>query len=524
MNLIMKTLIDELAKTKIDFDAIAFCEYKPDEKVSGKKVYDLNNFSKSLRDFDKSFSGLIQEFLQNEEFDFTLGSILTIKLSSQNKVSPKYKSIKKIFIVGLGEKTKTKSNRKGIFDLVKRAKSEKVEKLAVKYPENSDLVIETAILASYEFTKYKTKDESAKKTAKAEAKKLSEIRVLVDNLAQADKKSVKNSQTIAEATCLARDLVWEPACEVTPTYLANEAKKLDGKVIKVTVKEASECKKLGMGSFLAVAQGSDQPPKFIELSYKPTGKIKKHIGLIGKGVTFDSGGLSLKPAKAMEMMKEDMAGAAAIIGIMTAVNKIQPANIQITAIIAATENMPSGKAYKPGDVITAMNGKTIEVNNTDAEGRLTLADAITYLSQKFPDEIVDFATLTGACTVALGNICAGLMGNDQELIERIKASAARQGELFWQLPLYAEYKEKLKSPIADLINAGSGGQAGAQNGALFIQEFVGNQKDSEKQIPWAHLDIAGPCWLDAENEWSPKGASGIPVRTIMDYLLTANNS
>lgn len=515
----MKTLVEEFSKTKFDFDAIAFFEYKTGENISSKKQYDLANFSKGIRDFDKASSGLIQEYLQTEEFEFGLGSVLVIKLSSQNKISAKFKSIKKIFIVGLGEKDKAKSSRKAVAELVKRARAEKVEKIGLRYSDSPDLVIETSILLSYEFTKYKSKDEKSAKDSKKN-KKLQELRVLVDSLTTNDKKLVKNAQIIAESTCLTRDLVWEPACEVTPTYLANEAKKLDGKVVKVSIKEAAECKKLGMGSFLAVAQGSDQPPKFIEFSYKPSGKIKKHIGLVGKGVTFDSGGLSLKPAKAMEMMKEDMAGAAAIIGIMNAVSKIQPANIQITAIIAAAENMPSGKALKPGDVITAMNGKTIEVNNTDAEGRLTLADAIVYLSQKFPDEIIDFATLTGACTVALGNICAGLMGNDQELIERIKAAAERTGELFWQLPLYPEYKEKLKSTIADLINAGSGGQAGAQNGALFIQEFVGKQKDSDKQIPWSHLDIAGPCWLDSDSDWSPKGASGIPVRTIVNYLLT----
>jgi leucyl aminopeptidase len=304
--------------------------------------------------------------------------------------------------------------------------------------------------------------------------------------------------------------------------LAEQAKLIDTKnnTIKVKILEQKDCEKLGMGAYLAVSQGSDQPPKFIEISYTPLGKIKKHIALVGKGVTFDSGGLSLKPAKSMEMMKEDMSGAAAVIGIMNAIAKSQPKGVQITAIIAATENMPSGKAYRPGDVIIAMNGKTIEVNNTDAEGRLTLADAIAYVSKKNPDEIIDFATLTGACMVALGNVCAGLMTNNQELLERVKASAERSGELMWQLPLYEEYKEGLKSTIADLINAGSGGKAGAQNGGLFIQEFIGKKKDSEEVIPWLHIDIAGPCWFDQDMDWSPKGASGIPVRTILDYIST----
>jgi leucyl aminopeptidase len=204
---------------------------------------------------------------------------------------------------------------------------------------------------------------------------------------------------------------------------------------------------------------------------------------------------------------------------MTAISQLQPAGVQVTGLIAATENMPSGKAYRPGDVITAMNGKTIEVNNTDAEGRLTLADAVAYASTKNPDEIIDIATLTGACITALGNICAGLMTNDQALLERVKASAEEQGERMWQLPLYDEYKEKLKSTIADLINAGSGGQAGAQNGGLFIKEFIGKKPRSEEQIPWLHIDIAGPCWFEDAQDWSPKGASGIPVRTLVAYIL-----
>ncbi len=223
-------------------------------------------------------------------------------------------------------------------------------------------------------------------------------------------------------------------------------------------------------------------------------------------------------------MKEDMSGAASTLAVMTALGELKPENIKITGIIAATENMPSGKAYRPGDVITAMNGKTIEVNNTDAEGRLTLADAVAYVSKKHPDEIIDIATLTGACMTALGNQCAGLMTNNQDLLDRVKVSADRQGELMWQLPLYDEYKARLKSDIADLKNAGSGGQAGAQNGGLFIQEFIGNKPKSSKkapdeQIPWLHIDIAGPCWLEEANDWSPSGASGMPTRTLLDYIL-----
>jgi len=501
-NVLMKISLEKfLLSTKFISDTLVLFDSK------SKKI------SQSIQDIDSDFAGIIKDSIQMEEFDFALAATLVITINKQVKVASRYKNLRKIILVGLGEKIDTKSNRKAYASAVRAAKSSKAEKLLVYMPQEPVLFAETAILLSYEFNKYKTQD--SKKTDK----KLQEIKVLVDDVKSQDKKLFKNAQIIAESTLIAKDLVWEPACVVTPSYLADKAKEIKAENIKVTVKEAAECKKLGMGSFLAVSYGSDQPPKFIEITYKPTGKIKKHIALIGKGVTFDSGGLSLKPAKSMEMMKEDMSGAAAIIGIMNAISKIQPSGIQITAIIAATENMPSSKAYRPGDVITAMNGKTIEVNNTDAEGRLTLADAVAYASTKYPDEIIDFATLTGACMVALGNICAGLMGNDQDLIERLKKSSEATAEMMWQLPLYDEYKKALKSTIADLINANSQGKAGAQNGALFIQEFVGKQKDSDKVIPWAHIDIAGPCWFDQDMDYSGKGASGMPVRTIMHYLL-----
>ncbi len=515
----MKVSLDKfLIATKFTTDALALVIASPEKKAKAK------NYSKTLLDLDKCFKGLIIEAIEAEEFDFSAASTLLITLNSHNKVAPNVNTVKKIILVGLGEESKidNKVLRKASASLIRAAKSNKVERLTAIFPKNPDILAEAAVLINYEFDKYKSVDKKTDKTEK-KVKKLSEVKILVESLEKTDKETVKNAVIKAEATCISRDLIWEPPCVMTPSYLAEEAKKIANSkntTIKVKVLEQKDCEKLGMGAYLAVSQGSDQPPKFIEITYTPVGKVKKHIALIGKGVTFDSGGLSLKPAKAMEMMKEDMSGAAAIIGIMNAVAQIQPKGVQITAIIAATENMPSGRAYRPGDVIIAMNGKTIEVNNTDAEGRLTLADAVAYVSKKDPDEIIDFATLTGACVVALGNVCAGLMTNNQELLDRVKASADRTGELMWQLPLYEEYKEGLKSTIADLINAGSGGKAGAQNGGLFIQEFIGKQKNSEQQIPWLHIDIAGPCWFEQDMDWAPKGASGIPVRTILDYIST----
>lgn len=504
----MKISVEKLLKSsKISSDTLLVFA-----KSQKKKSFD-----KELSDIDKEFSGLIKDYVQMEEFKFDNAKTLTIALTKQNKVSTRMKSIKKLILVGLGdgkEENDKKLLRKAYASAIRSAKARKAQKLLAFSVSDPVLLAEQSVLLTYSFDKYKSESKKSPKKPT-----ISELKISSSQVSAGIKKKIKEAQIIAESTCKARDLVWEPPCVVTPSFLAAEAKKIKAKNIRVTVKEAADCKKLGMGAYLAVAQAGDQAPKFIEITYKPTGKVKKHIALIGKGVTFDSGGLSLKPPKAMEMMKEDMSGSAAIIGIMNAISKIQPSGLQITAIIAATENMPSGKAYKPGDVITAMNGKTIEVNNTDAEGRLTLADAVTYASKKYPDEIIDFATLTGACMVALGNVCAGLMGNNQDLIDKLKESSAEVGELMWQLPLYEEYKKGLKSTIADVINAGSGGKAGAQNGALFIQEFVGEQKDAKEPIPWAHIDIAGPCWYDQDMDWAPKGASGMPVRTILNYIL-----
>lgn len=499
--IIMKILLEKFnPKLKLNSDTLIIFDSK------SKKI------SKDISDLDEDLSGLIKEHLQVEGYDFAPNSSSIINISKQIKIAAKYKSLKRVILIGLGDNL-----RKAYALAFRTAKTAKAERIIIYKAQDPSLFAQTAILLDYEFLKYKSNKEDKK------SKKILELKILVDEIKASDKKLLKQSLVISKATCLARDLVWEPASVVTPSYLADKAKEIKSEYIKLNIKEASECKKLGMGAFLAVASGSDEAPKFIEFNYKPNGKIKKHIALIGKGVTFDSGGLSLKPPKAMEMMKEDMSGAAAILGIMQALSELDLNNIQVTAIIAATENMPSGKAYRPGDVIMAMNGKSIEVNNTDAEGRLTLADAVAYVSNKYPDEIIDFATLTGACTVALGNICSGLMGNNEDLIKNLEQASQVTGELVWNLPLYDEYKKALKSTIADLINANSQGKAGAQNGALFIQEFVGKQKDSDKYIPWAHLDIAGPCWFDQDMDYSPKGASGVPVRTIMQYLIQEND-
>ncbi|KKU95471.1 MAG: putative cytosol aminopeptidase, partial [Candidatus Gottesmanbacteria bacterium GW2011_GWA1_48_13] len=319
-------------------------------------------------------------------------------------------------------------------------------------------------------------------------------------------------ETVAQAVCFARDLVNEPPSLTTPTYLSRQALGIAkaSALVSCEVLDKSDMEKLGMGGILGIARGSDEEPKFIKLSYAGGGR--KTVALVGKGITFDSGGLSLKSSEGMETMKIDMAGAAAILGIFQALTVLKP-KVNVVGLICATENMPSGGAIKPGDVVTAMNGKTIEILNTDAEGRVVLADGLSYAVEKVkPDVMVDLATLTGACMVALGEEISGLFANDAKLAQSLKEAAEQSGEKIWELPLAKEYKELLKSSVADIKNISGKRYGGAINGALFLQEFVPDN------IPWAHLDIAGPAWAEKDTPLEPRGATGVGVRMMLCWL------
>jgi leucyl aminopeptidase len=367
-------------------------------------------------------------------------------------------------------------------------------------------VVEGAILGTYTFDRYKRE-----KTDKhVETLRLSEPDGRYRREAT---EGARRGQIFAEATWFARDLVNAPANDVHPTHLAEvaaEIAKAGG--IKLQVLERDDCEKLGMGAFLGVAAGSEQPPKFIHLSWTPS-RSRKKVAVIGKGITFDSGGLDLKSAEGMLRMKDDMSGAAAVLGIMRALPALKP-QVEVHGLIAATENMPSGAAIRPGDVLRAMNGTTIEIGNTDAEGRLTLADGICYAIQKInADEIVDMATLTGACVVALGPLVSGLFSNNEDLAKRLMTAAAAAGERVWRLPLVDEYRENLKSDVADMNNVGPRG-GGAITAGLFLKEFAGDR-------PWAHFDIAGPAFLEKDTPLAPKGGTGCAVRTILTFLTDA---
>ncbi len=328
------------------------------------------------------------------------------------------------------------------------------------------------------------------------------------------REGLRRAELAAEATCFARDLINEPAYSVTATALAETARAIAREsALRVRVLDRAACERMGMGAFLGVNRGSVEPPRFIHLTYAPRRAARRRIALVGKGITFDSGGLDLKTAEGMATMKGDMSGAAAVLGVLKVLSRLRPA-VEVHGLIAATDNMPSGSATKPGDVLRAMNGKTIEVNNTDAEGRLTLADAIAYARKEVkPHEIVDIATLTGAAAIALGSLCAGAMTNNPGLQARVLAAGERAGERLWPLPLIDEYREGLRSEVADLRNTGPR-PGGAITAGLFIREFAGD-------TPWVHLDIAGAAFTDRDLPYAAKGGVGFGTRTLLEFVLAA---
>jgi len=366
-------------------------------------------------------------------------------------------------------------------------------------------IAEGALLGLYQFRRHLTKE--------AEHGEIERLTIVDPDEANvpALEQGCRRGEVTATAANLARDMVNEPSNYMTPTDLAAEAVRVaetHGLAHEVLDKEQIE--ELAMGALLGVARGSHQPPKFIVLRYRGRDSEDVDIALVGKAITFDSGGISLKPSNSMLDMKADMAGGAAVTGAMTAIAQLKPA-VNVLALVPATENMPGGNALKPADVVTAMEGKTIEIISTDAEGRLILADALGYARKQGAKRIVDVATLTGACVVALGTICTGVFGNDQELIDQVVAAGTEAGEKMWHLPTFDEYKEQNKSDVADIKNSG-GRDAGAITAALFIGEFAGD-------TPWVHLDIAGTDVTDKQKKYYVKGATGIPVRTLVNLVL-----
>lgn len=365
-------------------------------------------------------------------------------------------------------------------------------------------LVEGAQLAAYQFNKYRTNNKPA-----AEIKFLTLFKPGLKQTA-ALQKAVDTAQTIVPGVFLARDLINEPPSIATARFLGDQATRFcRGRGLKVEVWDKKKIAGMRLAGLLAVNRGSHEEPRFIRIHYKPARTPKKKVALIGKGITFDSGGLSLKPSKSMETMKLDMAGGAAVIATMSCLPKLG-LDVEVTGYIPTTDNLPGYNAQKPGDVIQYLNGKSIEVLNTDAEGRLILADALALAAQQKPDYMINLATLTGACMVALGSLVAGLFSNHQPLADALLRSAGETGERLWQMPLVKEYKDSIKSSVADMKNIG-GSHGGAIIAALILQEFVGD-------VPWAHLDIAGPAFAEGDNLICPKGGTGFGVRTLINFL------
>lgn len=460
-----------------------------------------------IQNVDLEWKGFISTLMKQGDFK---GELFECRLFYTQGALP----AKRVLLTGLG--------KKGEFDLEKwRGAASKagqfirnsgikqfvfpIKKLdGLSENELAESFVTGLLLGVYQFNEFKTLErDKIKEIGEAVllGEKDEEIKLISDGL--------RTGEIISEAVYMARDLVNGPSNQVTPTVLAEKAQQIArNHDMEIQVLEVSQAEAMGMGAFSAVAKGSQEPGKFITLEYNK-GKGLDTIALVGKGITFDSGGISIKPSEGMDRMKDDMSGAAGVLATMQAAAKLKlPLNL--VGVIPATENLPSGKAYKPGDILKTLSGQTVEVISTDAEGRLILSDALTYSLRLKPKAIVDLATLTGACVIALGDYVIGLFGNDESLLKRVEEASAKTGENVWKLPLWDEYFGYLKSDVADFRNVGTRA-AGAIIGAIFLSKFV-------EKIPWVHLDIAGPASIEKERPYIPKGGTGAGVRLVVQLL------
>lgn len=457
----------------------------------------------------------IASFIEKEGFEGGTGEWICVPILNDEKST-------KVAFLGMGEKrvVDEDSYRKLGGQLAKRIREAKAKNVTVSWEAIASLgvpgreamraFVEGLRLGGYVFHSYHAEHQEKHKKSVAKS-----VRIFVDNtiLATAMQRGLEEAEALVQGVVLSRDLVNTPSMDMAPQHMADVGDQVAGmsKRIKIKHLDKARMEKLGMGAVLSVAQGSLHEPKGVHLIYTPTKKAKRSIAIVGKAVTFDSGGLSLKPADGMMTMKMDMAGGAAVLGLFRALANVD-VDVEVHGIFLAVENMPSGSAYRPGDVVKAMDGTTIEILNTDAEGRVTLADALAYAKTFEPDVIIDLATLTGACITALGEEIAGAMGNDRKLVDKLIGYGKQTGEPLWELPMFPSYEEHVKSKIANLKNTGARGQAGAIAGAMFLKRFVGNTS-------WVHLDIAGPAYAEREaRPDTPVGGTGFGVRLLMRYL------
>jgi len=491
---------------KLSLETASPADARADVLVVGRHVTG-GRPSPEVGALDKKLSGMLEEVLKAERFEGKAGQISHFHTAGRIAAG-------RVLVVGLGQRKAgdAEAVRRGAAAAIRRARDLGASSAAVFMSadgltarDRAHAIVEGATLGTYRFDRY-LKEKSDKV--------IQSLSVVEPDRSHhpAAREGLKLGEIFGRATCLARDLVNEPANVLTPSYLAKRAEEIaQAGGLGLKVLERADCAKLSMGAYLGVAQGSQEPPKFIHLTYAPR-RPRKRVAVIGKGITFDSGGLDLKTADGMLRMKDDMSGAAAVLGIFEALPRLKPP-IEVHGLVAATENMPSGTAQRPGDVVRAMNGLTIEIGNTDAEGRLTLADALAYaVQQAKPDEMIDLATLTGAVVIALGQGISGLFASHDDLAHRLLAGAEGAGERLWRLPLFDEYKEGLKSDVADLNNVSSQRGAGAIVAGLFMRDFTSG-------VPWAHLDIAGTAFSEREHPLGPKGGTGVGVRTVLNHLL-----
>ena len=486
--------------TKIEAGAIVVNFFEGMERNEGE-----------IATIDKALDGAISQLISQGEIKGKLNEITVVHSLGKLPAT-------RVVVVGLGKKEELSQDKvRGVVaETCRRLQQKNIDDIAtiamgagmagISLESATQAVTEGALLGVYSFRKHITKEPeySEIKQLLIVGRNQAELSLLV--------RGSNKGKILAEATNLARDMVNESANYMTPNRMAEMAAELaKAHRLEVSVLEQEQMQELGMGGLLGVAQGSQQPPKFIILRYRGGDSAEADVALLGKGITFDSGGLSIKPSEGMAEMKGDMAGGAAVMAAISAVAQLQ-LKINVLAIIPATENLPSGKALKPGDILTAMNGKTIEIISTDAEGRLILADALSYAKKLGVKFIVDVATLTGACRVALGDVYSGAFGNNQELMDKVIAAGAEAGELIWQMPMHEQYKEQIKSDVADIKNVG-GKWGGAITAAHFLAEFVGD-------TPWVHLDIAGTSLNEKEQGYLVKGATGVPVRTLVNLVLS----
>jgi leucyl aminopeptidase len=459
-----------------------------------------------LAALDEKLSGTLKELIAETEFKGKEGSSAATRVGGGS-------GIRKIILVGLGKPDglKLETLRRAGAASAKAAKKEKCKTLGISLPvwngdaaATAQAIAEGVELALYQDTRFKSDPEENK------GSKIEQVELLGLGGQEA---ALTRARQICSGVILARELVAAPANIVTPITLAETASAIAQEYgLELEILEREDCEKLGMGAYLGVAQASDLPPKFIHLTYKPEGTPRRKLAIIGKGLTFDSGGLNIKVSgSGIEMMKTDMGGAGATLGAAKAIAQLKP-DVEVHFISAATENMISGHAMHPGDILTASNGKTIEINNTDAEGRLTLADALVFAEKLGVDAIVDLATLTGACVIALGDNIAGLWSPNDEVADQLLKASESAGEKLWRMPMEETYFEGMKSVVADMKNTGPR-PGGAITAALFLKQFV-------KETPWAHLDIAGPVWVDKESGYNNPGATGFGVRTLVSWVLS----